>query len=95
MIPTDTGYISAAYVHALNRNTDEAFNLLEDWKKKRQRKISLKKYKIGFQAGGPNAPKYGWPGFAVSKMLLDSLAYGGSLKDAISLCDLLRRLLLS
>ena len=30
MIPTDTGYISAAYVHALNRNTDEAFNLLEE-----------------------------------------------------------------
>ena len=92
MIPTDTGYISAVYVHALNRNTEVAFNLLEDWKKKRHHKHNRKKVRNVFQSRGAEDTKYGWPGFAVSKILLDSLTYDvDHLRTPLSLSGLLEK----
>ena len=42
MIPTDKGYISTAYVYAMNRNTEEAFKILENWKMKRKKSYTIK-----------------------------------------------------
>ena len=75
MIPTDKGYISAAYVFATNRDTEEAFALLETWKLKRKRKRNYTKYQNSADFGKLKQQKYGWPGLTVSKALLDSLAY--------------------
>ena len=61
-------------------------------KKKRHRKINLKIIKLIFKLEVQETQKYGWPGFAVSKMLLDSFTYEvDHLRTPLSLCDLLEK----
>ena len=75
MIPTDKGYISSAYVYALNRETDKAFEILENWKIKRKKTQNYAKYQSSIDFGKTIQQKYAWPGVAVAKVLLDTLAY--------------------
>ncbi len=75
MIPTDKGYISSAYVYALNRETDKAFEILENWKIKRKKTQNYAKYQSSVDFGNAKKQKFAWPGVAVAKVLLDTLAY--------------------